>query len=205
MVTPRWSHVCYIICYIICRTSFDPLVSWARSNYPKKSRQILDPVAVGLIILSQRASKALSIFVSSNSSASTANMRNRVISMWTYSTLSLCKPAIVLVLTFAAAVKLSHSLYRYKLLRRSRTRSGTMSFTSPPSENDNESPRRTRILSSKLYFDVPSSKVNQYINSSVLWILHFGIWTISPIRCRWFTLQRMISHFSASRSCKRSI
>lgn len=190
-----------VLHYLFERLSSDPLVSLTRSTYPKKSRQILDPAAVGLIIFSQRA---LSIFISSNSSASTANMRNWVILMWTDSTRSLYKPVIVLVLAFAATVKLSHSLYRYKLRRRSRTRSGTMSFTSSPSENDNESPRSSRILSSKLYFDVPCSKVNQYINSSVLWILQLGIWTISPIRCRWFTLQRMISHFSASRSCKRS-
>ncbi|KAH0969475.1 hypothetical protein GBA52_028656 [Prunus armeniaca] len=47
-------------------------------------------------------------------------MKNPVVTSWTESTRNLFKPVIVLVITFAATVKLSQSLYRYNLRRRSR-------------------------------------------------------------------------------------
>ncbi|KAM5566007.1 histone deacetylase 2 [Rosa sericea] len=114
-------------------------------------------------------------------------MSNRVISMWTGSTRN---RVIVIVLTFAATVKLSHSLYRK--LRRSRTRSGTMSFAAPP-ENDAESLRRSRILSSKLYLDVPSSKV-PLIYSSTYDIAFLGIEKLHPFdSAKWGRICRFLS------------
>ncbi|KAL6208011.1 hypothetical protein ACLB2K_018963 [Fragaria x ananassa] len=108
--------------------------------------------------------------------------------MWTESTRN---RVIVIVLAFAATVKLSHSLYRYKL-RRSKARSGTMSLA-PPSENDAESLRRSRILSSKLYFDVPSSKV-PLIYSSSYDIAFLGIEKLHPFdSAKWGRICRFLS------------
>lgn len=135
-------------------------------------------------------------------------MKNPVVTSWTESTRNLFKPVIVLVITFAATVKLSQSLYRYNLRRRSRARSGTMSSSSSSDNGTGvQARRRSRILSSKLYFDIPNSKVNLYINFiCVLIFYYFGFWVFyQSIRCRWFTRLHTILLFLASRSCKRWI
>ncbi|KAL5558771.1 hypothetical protein UlMin_034982 [Ulmus minor] len=84
------------------------------------------------------------------------------------------KSTILLALAFAS-FKLSRSLYRH-LLRNSRNRSGTMSSSS---NNSGESSRRSRILSSKLYFDVPTYKV-PLIYSSTYDIAFLGIEKLHP-------------------------
>lgn len=136
------------------------------------------------------------------------NMKNPVVPSWTESTRNLFKPVIVLVITFAATVKLSQSLYRYNLRRRSRARSGAMSSSSSSDNGTGvQARRRSRILSSKLYFDIPNSKVNLYINFiCVLNFFGFGFWVFyQSIRCRWFTRLHTILLFLALRSCKRWI
>lgn len=67
----------------------------------------------------------------------------------------------------SAPFKVSHPVCRH-ILRNSRNRSPTMSSSSASSssKNDAESLRRSRILSSKLYLDVPTSKVNLSTNLS---------------------------------------
>lgn len=68
------------------------------------------------------------------------------------STRNLGKSTLNSLLTIAT-VKVSHSLYRYaRFLRMS-------SSSSPSVSTDAETLKRNRILSSKLYFDVPLSKV----------------------------------------------
>ncbi|BFG18154.1 histone deacetylase 2 [Prunus yedoensis var. nudiflora] len=107
-------------------------------------------------------------------------MKNPVVPSWTESTRNLFKPVIVLVITFAATVKLSQSLYRYNLRRRSRARSGTMSSSSSSDNGTGvQARRRSRILSSKLYFDIPNSKV-PLIYSSAYDITFLGIEKLHP-------------------------
>lgn len=61
------------------------------------------------------------------------------------------------------------SLYGH-ILRNSKNRSPTMSSSTAPAstKNDAESLRCSRILSSKLYLDIPTSKVNLYTNYLIL-------------------------------------
>lgn len=67
----------------------------------------------------------------------------------------------------SATFKVSQPVYRH-ILRNSRNQPPTMSSSSASSssKNDVESLRRSRILSSKLYLDVPTSKVNLSTNLS---------------------------------------
>ncbi|XP_031284538.1 histone deacetylase 2 [Pistacia vera] len=79
-------------------------------------------------------------------------MKNQFIPIVVESTRKLGKPILYVILTFAT-IKVSHSLYCYM-------RNHTMSSSSSTSTaTDPETLRRDRILSSKLYFDVPPSKV----------------------------------------------
>ncbi|BBG95095.1 histone deacetylase 2, partial [Prunus dulcis] len=106
--------------------------------------------------------------------------QNPVVTSWTESTRNLFTPVIVLVITFAATVKLSQSLYRYNLRRRSRARSGTMSSSSSSDNGTGvQARRRSRILSSTLYFDIPNSKV-PLIYSSTYDITFLGIEKLHP-------------------------
>ncbi|KAM1133398.1 hypothetical protein FF1_042644 [Malus domestica] len=103
-------------------------------------------------------------------------MKNSVMPIWTESTRNLITPVVVLVITFAATVKLSQSLYRYSR-RRERNRSETMS---PASSSGNDADvRRSRVRSSKLYFDIPNSKV-PLIYSSAYDISFLGIEKLHP-------------------------
>lgn len=98
-------------------------------------------------------------------------MKNSVMPIWTESTRNLITPVVVLVITFAATVKLSQSLYRYSR-RRARNRSETMSSAS--SSGNEADVRRSRVRSSKLYFDIPNSKVNLYVD--LICVLNFVLW-----------------------------
>ncbi|KAK1551154.1 hypothetical protein Q3G72_031151 [Acer saccharum] len=92
----------------------------------------------------------------------------------TESTRNLCKSTLYLVLTFAT-IKLSGSLYRYiRSLKMSSSSSSSSSSTT-----DTETIRRNRILSTKLYFDIPSSKV-PVIYSSAYNISFLGIEKLHP-------------------------
>lgn len=83
-----------------------------------------------------------------------ARMTIRIAPILTESTRDLGKSALYLLLTIAT-IKVSHSLYRYlRFLKMS---------SSSASATDAETVRQNRILSSKLYFDIPLSKVTLYI------------------------------------------
>lgn len=86
-------------------------------------------------------------------------MNNRVIPISTDSTRNLCKSVIFAFFFTFGTIKLSQSVYRYILRKSTMSSSASTSSTS-----DDETLRRTRILKSKLYFDVPLSKVNIYKN-----------------------------------------
>ncbi len=86
-------------------------------------------------------------------------MNNRVIPISTDSTRNLCKSVIFAIFFTFGTIKLSQSVYRYILRKSTMSSSASTSSTS-----DDETLRRSRILKSKLYFDVPLSKVNIYIN-----------------------------------------
>jgi hypothetical protein len=101
-------------------------------------------------------------------------MTFRVTPVITESTRNLGKSTLYFFLTIAA-IKASHSLYRC-------IRSLTMSSSSSSTSNstaDASTLRRNRILSSKLYFDVPLSKVcflrNKVTSNliSLLWVFMF--------------------------------
>lgn len=98
-------------------------------------------------------------------------MKNSVVPIWTESTRNLIKPVVVLVITFAATVKLSQALYRYS---RSRARNRSETMSSASSSGNEADVRRSRVRSSKLYFDIPNSKVNLYVD--LICVLNFVLW-----------------------------
>lgn len=82
-------------------------------------------------------------------------------------------------------------------------------------DEDVESERRSRIISSKLYFDVPDSKVKPDANyvllqlkspiSCLAWRNNFLLLiSLVCVRFLWCTHLRIISHFSALKNCKNT-
>ncbi|KAJ4708184.1 Histone deacetylase [Melia azedarach] len=97
-------------------------------------------------------------------------MTIRIAPILTESTRDLGKSALYLLLTIAT-IKVSHSLYRYlRFLKMS---------SSSASATDAETVRQNRILSSKLYFDIPLSKA-PVIYSSDYDISFLGIEKMHP-------------------------
>ncbi|KDP34107.1 hypothetical protein JCGZ_07678 [Jatropha curcas] len=100
-------------------------------------------------------------------------MTFRVITVTAKSTRNLGKPALYLAWTIAS-IKLSHSLYRFI-----RSLKMSSSSSSQPPTTDAATLRLNRIHSSKLYFDVPLSKV-PLIYSPAYNIAFLGIEKLHP-------------------------
>ncbi|XP_044471395.1 histone deacetylase 2-like [Mangifera indica] len=101
-------------------------------------------------------------------------------------TQKLSKPIFYILLAFAT-VKVSHSLYRY--LHNPTMASSSLTSTA----TDAESLRRNRILSSKLYFDVPPSKV-PIIYSPAYNISFLGLEKLHPFdSSKWGSICRFLN------------